>query len=324
MRSSVLICSLVLTRAVCLAQTVPSAPGPASVSTESVDTYALGTGDQVIIRAVDVEEIDNKPVPIDTRGDITLPKIGRIHAAGLTPDQLQQEIVDRLKKYVIQPDVSVYVAEMRSQPISVLGSVQTPGVHQLQGQKTLFEILSVAGGLRPDAGNTIKISRRMAWGRIPLANAADDSTGEYSVASVSIKSVMSGSNPAENIAILPHDVITVPKADMVYIVGAVRKPGGYVMGENISFTTLQVLSLAEGLDRAAATGDARIMRAVAGSNSRAEIPVDLTKVLANKTEDLPLKADDILFIPTSAAKKVGFRTLEALIQAATLVTYRVP
>ncbi len=115
---------------------------------------------------------------------------------------------------------------------------------------------------------------------------------------------MSGSNPAENIAILPHDVITVPKADMVYIVGAVRKPGGYVMGENISFTTLQVLSLAEGLDRAAATGDARIMRAVAGSNSRAEIPVDLTKVLANKTEDLPLKADDILFIPTSAARRL--------------------
>ena len=303
----------------------PSAPPPAIRSAQGPEIpSALGAGDQIVVKAVDVEEFDGKTIPIDARGNIALPKVGKIHAAGLTTEQLEAEINQRLKKYVIEPDVTVFLAELHSQPISVLGSVQSPGVHQLQGQKTLFEVLSVAGGLRTDAGNTIRITRRARWGRIPLPNAIDDPTGEFSVASVSVKSVMSASNPAENIIVKPDDVITVPKGDMVYVVGAVKKPGGYLLGENLSISALQVLALAEGLDRAAATRDAKIMRTVPGTDTRAEIPVDLTKILANKIDDLPLKADDILFIPTSTAKIAGIRTLEALMQAATLTVYRIP
>jgi polysaccharide export outer membrane protein len=305
-----------------------SAPNEVSQPTQSSQTseipHALGAGDQIVVRAVDVEEFDGKTIPIDARGNIALPKVGRIQAAGLSTEELEGEIERRLKTYVIEPDVTVYIAELHSQPVSILGYVQAPGVHQLQGQKTLFEVLSIAGGLRPDAGSTIKISRGLRWGRIPLANAKDDSTGQFSVASVDVRDVMSATNPAQNIFIKPEDVITVPKGDMVYVVGAIKKPGGYLLGENLSISALQVLALAEGLDRSAATRDAKIMRTVPGSDTRTEIPVDLSKILANKINDLPLKANDILFIPTSAAKAAGVRTLEALIQAATMTAYRIP
>ncbi len=287
------------------------------------NTYTLGPDDQIVIRAVDVEEIDNKPVRIDLRGNINLPMAGHIQAAGLTADELGEQIDERLRKYVNEPDVSVSLVELRSQPISVLGSVDKPGVHQLQGQKSLFEVLSLAGGLRPDAGNLVKITRRQEWGSIPLPTAANDSTGQYSVASVNVKSIMSASNPAENITIRPNDVISVPKANMVYAIGAVRKPGGFVLGENESLSALQVLSLAEGLDHTAASQKAKIMRNIPGAGNRAEIPVDLQKILTGKASDVSLLADDILFIPTSAAKSAAMRSLEAAIQVGTgIAVYR--
>jgi polysaccharide export outer membrane protein len=288
------------------------------------DTYTLGPGDQIIVRVLDLEEIDTKPVPIDLRGSINLPVAGRIQASGLTTERLEAAIAERLKKVLVRPDVSVYLAEMRSQPVSLLGQVQTPGVHQLQGQKNLFEVLSLAGGLRQEAGPVINITRRLEWGPIPLPSASNDSTGRFSVASIDVKSVMNASNPAENILIKPNDVISVPKADTIYVIGAVKKPGAYVLGEHHTLSALQVLALAEGTDRTAATQDAKIMRVLPDSNDRAEIPVDLRNILSGKTPDIPLSADDILFVPTSKAKAVGYRALEALVQAGTFAVYRVP
>jgi len=297
-------------------QATPPKPSP--------DTYTLGPGDQIVIRVPEIEEIDNKTVPIDLKGNINLPSVGRIRASGLNTEQLEAAIADRLQKYLVKPDVSVYLTEMRSQPVSVLGQVQTPGVHQLQGQKNLFEVLSLAGGLRPEAGNVIEITRRLEWGPIPLPGAANDSTGQFSVGSVQVRSVMNASNPAENILIKPNDVISVPKADTIYVIGAVKKPGAYVLGEHRSLATLEVLALAEGTEKTAAPQNARIMRVISGSNDRAEIPVNLSTILSGKIPDVPLTADDILFVPVSRAKVAGYRTLEALAQAGTMAIYRVP
>ena len=288
------------------------------------DTYTLGPGDQIVIRVPDFEEIDNKTVPIDLKGTVNLPEVGRIQASGLTTEQLEAVITEHLKRYLVKPDVSVYLTEMRSQPVSILGQVQSPGVHQLQGQKNLFEVLSLAGGLRQEAGNVINITRRIEWGPIPLPGAANDSTGQYSVASVDVKSVMNASNPAENILIKPNDVISVPKADTIYVIGAVHKPGAYVLGEYRSLSALQILALAEGPEKTADTKDARIMRVIPGSNDRAEIPVDLKTILSGKMPDVPLTADDILFVPVSKAKAAGYRTLDALVQVGTMAIYRVP
>ena len=286
--------------------------------------YILGPDDQVVIRALDAEEIGATPVRIDSRGFINLPTVGRIKAAGMTSEQLEAEIETRLKKYINKPDVSVYIAEMRTQPVSVIGSVQVPGVQRMQGQKTLFEALSAAGGLRADAGYLVKITRKLEWGRIPLPDAKDDPTGQFSIASVNVKNIMDASNPKDNIQIKPDDVISVPKGEIIYVIGSVKKPGGFVLGEHESLSGLQILALAEGLDRFAKPEHAKIMRPIPNSEKRQEIPVDLKQILSGKITDIALRSDDILFVPNSPKKAAMARTIETAIQLGSLAVYRIP
>jgi polysaccharide export outer membrane protein len=286
--------------------------------------YILGPDDQVVIRALDAEEIGLTPIRIDSRGFINLPTVGRIKAAGMTSEELEAEIETRLKKYINKPDVSVYIAEMRTQPVSVIGAVQVPGVQRMQGQKTLFEALSAAGGLRADAGYLVKITRKLEWGRIPLPDAKDDPTGQFSIASVNVKNIMDASNPKDNIQIKPDDVISVPKGEIIYVIGSVKKPGGFVLGEHESLSGLQILALAEGLDRFAKPEHAKIMRPIPNSEKRQEIPVDLKQILSGKITDIALRSDDILFVPNSPKKAAMARTIETAIQLGTLTVYRIP
>lgn len=306
-----------------LAQAQAPAAGETPASAPALSHYRLGPGDQITIRALDVDEISDKPVRIETNGLINLPMVGRLKAGGLTVEQLEIEIVKRLKDFVREPQVSVAVTEFRSQPVSLLGAVAQPGVHQLQGRKTLFEVLSLAGGLRQDAGYSIKITRAKEQGPIPLANAKDDSSGRYSVASVEVKSVIEARNPRENIVVMPNDVISVPRAELVYVVGAVRKSGGFVLNERENITVLQALSLAEGAERTAATKTAKILRPAPGQANRLEIPVNLKEILAGKAADVPMRADDILFVPNSVARSASIRAAEAALQITTgLVIWR--
>ncbi len=298
----------------------PPATPPAAAAAAPADgsaEYVLGPGDQVQVRALDLDEIGDKPVAVDGRGFIRLPLVGRVQAAGLTTSQLERSLAEALKAYVRDPEVTVAVSDYRSQPVSVLGAVASPGVQQLQGRKSLFEVLSLAGGLRPDAGHSLKITRRKEWGPIPLPNAVPDSTGQFSVAEVSVKSVMEAKNPQENILICPNDVISVPKADMIYVIGAVKHAGGFVLNEKETITVLQAMSLAEGLDKAASPKKAKILRPIPGQPNRMEIAVDLRKVLSGQANDVPMNAEDILFIPTSGPKKAAARAAEAAIQITT-------
>jgi polysaccharide export outer membrane protein len=274
-------------------------------------TYILGPGDEVVVKALDVEEIKETPTRIDMRGEIRLPLIGTVHAAGLTAEDLESVLKTRLKKYLMNPDVIVSVGTFRSQPVMVLGAVTSPGVHQLEGRKTLFEVISEVGGVRADGGHTIKITRRKEWGPIPLPGAAQDPTGQFYVAEVTVKSVMEAKNPTDNIEVKPRDIITVPKAQIVYVVGAVKKAGGYALGDAQSITVVQALALAEGLDKLAAPQNARVMRVMPGSSARTEIPVDVKKIFAGKGTDVELGADDILFIPNSGKKAAMARGAEA-------------
>jgi polysaccharide biosynthesis/export protein len=297
--SSVVICLLMLPLLL-YSQDQDSAPpsGPATPSVgEEPSAYILGPGDTITIRALNVEEISEKPVRIGTSGVIKFPMIGRIEAAGMTLEQLEAEIINRLKDSVNEPDVAVAITEYRSQPVSIMGSVNTPGVLHLEGRKNLFEVLSMAGGLKPDAGYSVKITRRTEFGAIPLAGAVPDPTGLYSVATVNLKSVMDARNPEENILICPFDVISVPKGELVYVIGDVRKSGGFILSEQETITVLQVLARAEGLEKTAKPESAKILRAVAGNSTRSEIPVDLKMVLAGQANDVALQTDDILFVP---------------------------
>jgi polysaccharide export outer membrane protein len=290
---------------------------PAGTSPSPAD-YTLGPADQVSIFVTGLpDEFTDKTFRIGPNGDITLPFAGRVHAAGVNIEDFQTELKHRFAKFVRNPDVVVTVTEFASQPVSVLGAVNSPGVRQLQGRKNLFEVISLSGGLRTDAGTTVKITRDLKNGAVPLPDASPDTTGRYSVASVRIKDIMNATRPADNIVVMPGDTVTVPRAQLVYVVGSVTKPGGFPLGENEALSALQVISLAEGLQKGAAGDKAKILRTVSGSTARAEIPVNIKKIMEGKTEDITLRPDDILFVPNSAAKNAGYRTLDAIVNAAT-------
>lgn len=282
--------------------------------------YVLGADDGISVNVVDLAELDAKSlgvVRIDHEGNIRLPIAGRIHAAGLSVENLEKGIAARLSDIMNNPEVSVAVAEYRNHPVSVLGAVKTPGVYQVTGPKTIFELLSLAGGLNADASNRVKITRAVTSGPLPLPGAHSDKTGEFYVAELNVKSVMEAKNPEENIFVQANDVITVPKADVVYVVGAVHKSGGIPLLEKEQISVLQAVSMAEGLDKEASGKSARILRQTGPGKERTEVMVNVEKILAGRAEDVSLQANDILFIPNSLAKSTGMRVLEAALQAGT-------
>lgn len=288
-------------------------------------TYLLGPDDQLEITGPELAEFGTKPIRIDSEGDVQAPLVGKVHVAGKNVQDIEKELNQALSKYIREPQVVVNVAEVRSQPVSILGAVNTPGVHQVQGRQTLMEMLSLAGGIRQDAGYSVRITRQVEWGCIPLPGAKLDASGKFSVAEVDLKKIMEAKDPGENIQIFPHDVISVPKAEMVYVIGEVRRSGGFVLGEHQSISVLQALSMAEGLNTTADTRHSRILRLNHDADQREELPVDVKDLLAGKRKDVNLQADDILFIPGSTGKKVALRTLETAIQTGTgLAIWRVP
>jgi polysaccharide export outer membrane protein len=279
--------------------------------------YLLGPNDQLTVFVADLpDEFADKTFRIDTNGDISLPIIGHLHAAGLTTSGLELAAQANLVHVLKHPQVSISIAGFGSQSVSILGAVNAPGIHQLEGHKSLFEVLSLAGGLRPDAGYQVMITRSLDWGAIPVANATVNSQTQTSEATIPLKDIINATSPAENIAIMPNDTISVPKAEIVYAVGWVNKPGGFPLNEHETLSTLQVVSLAEGLQKTAALQKAKILRAVPGTNQRTEIAINLKDLMAGKAQDLPLQPNDILFVPNSNAKAAGYRSVDAIVAAA--------
>jgi polysaccharide export outer membrane protein len=279
--------------------------------------YVLGPDDQLKVWALGLDEIPDRPFRVDARGTVDIPFIGRVQAGGQTLGAFRQELLKRLESQIWSPQVSVEIVEFGGQPVTVLGAVMQPGQLQLHGRKTLAEVLSMAGGLRPDSGHGVKITRPKQYGAIPLGSAKWDASGNFSVAEVEIKGMMDAQNPADNILVQPHDVITVPIAETVYVIGDVGKPGAIVLKERGSISVLQALATAEGLAPNAKPADAKILRTPPGGSQRVELPVNLKDVLTGRAEDLSLRANDILFVPDNASKRAGVRAIEAAIQTVT-------
>jgi polysaccharide export outer membrane protein len=262
--------------------------------------YVLGPDDQIVIHAIDSPEISDKPFLVGMNGNVTLPLVGRVEAGGLTVEQLETEVNTRLKKYMHDPQVSVTVAEFRSQPVSVFGAVTKPGVVQLRGRKTLYEVLSLAGGPTPSAGSSLTVTRRRENGEIPLAGAKIDPTGQFSTAELNVQEILVGKNPAANIEIKPNDTISVSEAsaNMIYVVGDVEHGGAFTLGGRQRLSVLRALSLAGGLGHTAKPQHARIIRGSPGEAKPEEIAVNIKQMLNGKAEDLVLLPQDVLVIPT--------------------------
>jgi len=289
----------------------------ATGASQDPSAYVLGPSDVITIQALDVDEISNKPIWIDTSGFINLPLVGRLKAAGLTAQELEAQLNAQLKAFVKDPHAVVAISEFHSQPVSVLGMVANPGVHQVQGRKTLLEVLSLAGGMRPDAGGVAKITRRLDYGEIPILGATTDASGQFSVADLQLKGLMEGRNPEQNILVRPHDVISVSKADLVYVIGEVKKSGGFVMKDKKTTTVLEMLAMAEGTLPNANRKKAEILRLEPGADDRSKMTVNLDKIFSGKEKDIAMQPEDILIIGSSFTKSLKNRVSDTALSVIT-------
>jgi len=277
-------------------------------------SYLLEAEDQLLVHVVDVPEIPERPQKLDRDGDLRLPIVGRVHAAGMTIRQLEAELTERLKFYVRDPDVSVTITEFRSQLVSIVGAVASAGAKQLVGQQTLLEVLTLAGGLSADAGPTIRVSRKIESGPIPLPDATTDATGAFSVVDLDAKALLDGTNPEQNIPIKANDIISVPRVDLVYVVGEVGRPGSVPLRGGRALSVMEAVSSSGGTLRTAAIGRVRILRLVEGQDKRTEVAVNLNEIMNGKTNDPALIAGDILVVPDSAGKRATARAVDAAVQ----------
>jgi polysaccharide export outer membrane protein len=259
----------------------------------------LGIGDLVEISVFGVPDLSIK-TRISGSGDIYLPLIDYVHVADLTTDEAQELIQKRLEDggFVRGPHVSIFVNESASQAITVVGEVGHPGQYPAIGERRLFDIISAAGGLTDKAGRNVTIDRR----------GNPDQKIELQLSSNLVE------DTKDNVEIFPGDTIIVSRAGIVYVVGDVNRPSGFLIEDN-ALSVLKALALAGGSTRTSALNKTRILRQT--PNGVQEIPVNLKKVLYAKAPDLPLVKGDILFIPGSAAKNAAYRTADAAVSIST-------
>jgi polysaccharide biosynthesis/export protein len=312
------------------------AAAPADASAQD---YRIGAGDLLDISVFEALDL-NRTVRVSADGELTLPLVGDVHAAGLSSHELEAVLDELLRRnYMTDPHVSVFVREMESHAVSVLGAVENPGVYQIRGAEPLIEVLSMSHGLADDAGDTVIVMRHgtsassaSADPPDPISAAAADAlassarlngkpqavAGPAAPESVEIKlkDLLESGDASHNVMVNPGDVVKVPRAGIVYVVGDVHKPGGFLLKTNENISVLQALALAEGTTHTASGKHARIIRTDKITEARSEIPIDLSRILAGRAADPLLRPKDILFVPSSAGKAALFRGTEAALSIA--------
>jgi polysaccharide export outer membrane protein len=277
-----------------------SAPSsPAGVSNEDLSLLRLGAGDLIEVSVYNVPELTTK-ARVGTSGEVYLPLIDYVHVADLTVEEAQRMIQKRLEDggFVRNAHVTIFLDEAPSQGVTILGDVMRPGIYPALGNRKLYDLISAAGGFAPTAGRKVSIVR--AHSQAPTItvslprNLADDLQ--------------------DNIEIMPGDTITVPRAPIVYVVGDVGHPAGFLV-DNGSLTVLQALALAGGTNHTAKMGGTCIIRK--GPNGMTQTKLPLKKMLEAKAPDQTLQADDILFVPLSGARVAAATGFNAAVTAAT-------
>jgi len=257
----------------------------------------LGVGDLIEINVFGVPELSLK-TRVSGSGDVYLPLIDYVHVAGLTTDEAQTLIQKRLEDggFVRGPHVSIFVDESASQAITMVGEVNRPGAYPAIGERRLFDLVSAAGGFTEKAGRIITIEH-------------------HGDPSQKVELQLTSNNLAEdtkdNVDIYPGDLIIVSRAGIVYVVGDVQRPSGFLVSEDNAISVLKALALAGGGTRTAALNKTRIIRQT--PNGVQEIPIKLKKILYAKAPDVALVKGDILFVPGSGAKAAAYRTADAAV-----------
>lgn len=301
----------------------------------------IGPDDLLDITIFEAPEM-NRTVRVSASGEISLQLMGVVHADGLTPGELESVLQGLLRRtYMKDPHVGVFVRELQSHPVSVVGAVKMPGVFQIRGTKTVIEVLSMAEGLADDAGDTVLIMHSTGLAKSGSFNSPDPTRAgiapislpreepakndgsqltapgnKVEIEEINLKKLLESADSALNTAVRPGDIVKVPRAGIVYVVGEVKKPGGFVLQNNENISVLQALALAEGPTHTSAISHARIIRTDPATGKRTEIPMNLGKIFSGRAPDTPLQPRDIVFVPNSTAKSVFYRGSEAALQTA--------
>jgi len=326
--------------------------------------YVIGNGDVLDIEVFDVKELSREVRVSQTGSiGIPLVPV-RVHVAGLTEVQAEQKIAEILEAngLVSHAEVSISVKERKSKPITVVGAVGHPMVYQADRPVTLLEVLAEAGGVANDAGDTVIVNRPVpgstsAPSEPPAigpedpasrtlahpgpaqdpASSAPTSTAASASAppapdpphlsntlTINLNQLMESGDATNNIILLAGDIVTVPHSGIVYVLGAVIRPGGFVMANDRGqMTTLKILALAGGLGNTAKSDHAVIVRRDTQGQQH-QVDVDLRKIMKRESEDLQLQPSDILYVPTSAGRQAALRALEfGLALGAGVALYRV-
>src|SRR5215471_1588954 len=261
-----------------------SQPSPTK---ETPVAIKIAPGDLLHITVFDVPEMTQE-VRVGANGKAQLALIGDIALAGLTGDEAEETIASELRnrKLLLSPQVNVLVKEFASQGVSVMGEVQKPGVYQVLGPRSLLDVISMAGGLSNVADTRITVKRR---------NGTEDKL------TVKLKTDDPDTSLSNNVQIYPGDLVVVPRAGIVYVLGNVNRPGGFVMQDSGRITLLQALAQAGGTSKNAYLSKAVLLR----KSTRGYIShkLDVGKIERGQGEDLELGPNDILFIPGNGFKE---------------------
>ena len=265
---------------------VPPIPPPVPFFKRGGSDYKIGRQDLLELRVFDLKELD-QTVRVADDGSITLPLLGRLQVAGLTKGELEGLIARLLEeKYVRNPQVTIFVKEYESKKVAVSGAVKKPDTYEMLGDKTLLEMISLAGGLDRDLGKEIVIFRPEEDGTKRIA--------------IDLDKLVYQADPALNVAVLPGDIVYVPSVEKVriFVTGAVKSPNLYEVPRSEPVTVLKAVTLAGGTTDRASQSKVQIIR-TGPDGQRQTIPVNLKKVKRGKAEDPVLQKDDLVLVPES-------------------------
>jgi polysaccharide biosynthesis/export protein len=276
----------------------PPSTKSAPLNPQLTERLRIGPGDLLTINVFDVPELQ-QIVRVSEKGDAVLSLVGSMHLSDMTVAEAQNAIENeyRTRKMLINPHISILVTEYATQGISVLGEVEKPGVYPLLGPHSLLEIISAAGGLTQLAGSTVSIRRRNGVEQVVQLDANNPQNAL-----------------AQDVELEPADTVVVARAAFVFVVGDVGKPGGFPMQNNGKLTVLQAIALADGVNKTAALSHAKILHNSQSGYQEADI--HLAQLLQGKSPDMPLAAEDIVFVPNSKLKSAVASGFSGVIQAA--------
>jgi len=294
-----------------MAQTpLRTAPAMADANLANLPIQEIGLNDLISVAVYDAPEL-SRTIRVSAEGAIRLPMLKqRIQAEGLLPSELEGRIATALKeeRLIVDPFVTVTVVEYNSRPISVMGAVRKPITFQAMGQVTLLDALARAEGLAPEAGQEILLTR---------APATDGAAGL--VERIRVKSLINEADPAANVKLTGGEEIRVPEAARLFVVGNVKKPGAFVLQDAAEGSVLKAVALAEGL-LPYASKRAYIYRREGAADAKNEIPIELDRILARKSPDVPVLPNDILYIPDAKGTRARLAALEKVLLLGTGVT----